>query len=147
MTKRSPFDVVGPAGESPEGPSTRQLRVAEEVRHVLADLFTRTEFRDPDLYGVSVTVTEVRISPDFRHATVFVTRLGRNDIHASLPALKRVSSFLKKRLSQKLRLRTVPDLHFQPDVSMDHAMDVETLLQKPEVQRDLQSGRVSDQED
>lgn len=147
MTQRSPFDLVGPSEENSEGPSTRQLRVAEEVRHVLADLFTRTEFRDPDLYGVSVTVTEVRVSPDFRHATVFVTRLGRDDIHASLPALKRVASFLKKRLSQKLRLRTVPDLHFQPDVSIDHAMEVEQLLQTPEVQRDLKPKQSSDEED
>lgn len=146
MTKRSPFNVVGPSGESSEGPSTRQLRVAEEVRHVLADLFTRTEFRDPDLYGVSITVTEVRIAPDFRHATVFVTRLGRSDVHASLPALKRVAPFLKKRLSQKLRTRTVPELHFQPDISMDHAMEVEHILQTPEVQRDLKPERSSDEE-
>lgn len=147
MTQRSPFDVVGPAVDPEEGPSTRQLRVAEEVRHVLADLFTRTEFRDPELYGVSVTVTEVRVSPDFRHATVFVTRLGRDDIHVVLPALKRVSSFLRRGLSRKLRLRTVPELHFQPDVSLEHAMEVEHLLHTPEVQRDLKSDSTSDPED
>lgn len=147
MTKRSPFDVVGSAGDESAGPSTRQLRVSEQVRHVLADVFTRTEFRDPELYGVTVTVTEVRVSPDFRHATVFVTRLGRDDIHALLPALKRVSSFLRKRLSQSLRLRTVPELHFQPDVSMDHAMEVENLLHTPEVQRDLTSDYSEEQED
>lgn len=137
MKKRPSFDLVGPSGESPVGPSTRQLRVAEEIRHVLADVFTRTEFRDPELYGVTVTVTEVRVSPDLRHATVFVIRLGRDDIEAVLPALKRVAPFLRKRLSGTLRLRTVPELHFQPDISLEHAMEVESILRLPEVQRDL----------
>ncbi|MCT6839366.1 MAG: 30S ribosome-binding factor RbfA [Bifidobacteriales bacterium] len=140
MKKRSSFDLLTPAGENPVGPSTRQLRVAEEVRHVLADVFARTEFRDPELYGVTITVTEVRVSPDFRHATVFVTRLGRDDVEAVLPALKRVAPFLRKRLATALRLRTVPELHFQPDISLEHAMEVETILRSPEVQRDLKAG-------
>ncbi|MUG04228.1 30S ribosome-binding factor RbfA [Bombella sp. ESL0378] len=140
MKKRPSFDLLTPAGENPVGPSTRQLRVAEEVRHVLADVFARTEFRDPELYGVTITVTEVRVSPDFRHATVFVTRLGRDDVEAVLPALKRVAPFLRKRLATALRLRTVPELHFQPDISLEHAMEVETILRSPEVQRDLKAG-------
>lgn len=147
MKTRPSFDLLGPAGESSVGPSTRQLRVAEEVRHVLAELFARTEFRDPELYGVTVTVTEVRVSPDLRHATVFVTRLGRDDIEAVLPALKRVASFLRKRLSSALRLRTVPELHFQPDTSLEHAMEVETILRSPEVQRDLHRDSASDDAD
>lgn len=147
MKTRPSFDLLGPAGESSVGPSTRQLRVAEEVRHVLAELFARTEFRDPELYGVTVTVTEVRISPDLRHATVFVTRLGRDDIEAVLPALKRVASFLRKRLSSTLRLRTVPELHFQPDTSLEHAMEVESILRSPEVQRDLHHDSASDDAD
>lgn len=64
MKKRPSFDLLGPSGESLTGPSTRQLRVAEELRHVLAQVFARTEFRDPEIYGVVVTVTEVRVSPD-----------------------------------------------------------------------------------
>lgn len=147
MKKRPSFDLLGPAGESSVGPSTRQLRVAEEVRHVLAEVFARTEFRDPELYGVTVTVTEVRVSPDLRHATVFVTRLGRDDIEAVLPALKRVASFLRKRLSSALRLRTVPELHFQPDTSLEHAMEVENILRSPEVQRDLHHDPASDDMD
>ncbi len=140
MKKRPSFDLLTPAGENPVGPSTRQLRVAEEVRHVLAEVFARTEFRDPELYGVTITVTEVRVSPDFRHATVFVTRLGRDDVETVLPALKRVAPFLRKRLATALRLRTVPELHFQPDISLEHAMEVETILRSPEVQRDLKAG-------
>ncbi|MCT6855757.1 MAG: ribosome-binding factor A, partial [Bombella apis] len=74
------------------------------------------------------------------HATVFVTRLGRDDVEAVLPALKRVAPFLRKRLATALRLRTVPELHFQPDISLEHAMEVETILRSPEVQRDLKAG-------
>ncbi|GBQ43549.1 MULTISPECIES: 30S ribosome-binding factor RbfA [Komagataeibacter] len=126
------------AGHSASGPSQRQLRVAEEVRRVLAEIFARTEFRDPDLADVRITVTEVRISPDLKHATVFVARLGRSDVAELLPALKRVTPFLRTRLSHALRLRGVPDLHFQPDTALDYAMEVDNMLRQPEVRRDLE---------
>ncbi|MGE0419949.1 MAG: ribosome-binding factor A, partial [Acetobacteraceae bacterium] len=77
------------------GPSQRQLRVAEEIRHVLAAVFARREFRDPDLASAEITVTEVRISPDLKHATVFVARLGRPDVDQLLPAIKRASAYLR----------------------------------------------------
>ncbi len=118
-------------------PSQRQLRVAEEIRHVLAGLFARTEFRDPDLAGIIITVTEVRISPDLKHATVFVTRLGRNDVDKSLPALKRVAPFLRSQIAHEIRLRVAPDLSFQPDTALDYAMHIDALLHQPEVARDL----------
>lgn len=119
------------------GPSQRQLRVSEEVRHVLAELFTRVEFRDPELAGVQITVTEVRISPDLRHATAFIARLGRSDVDALLPALKRATPFLRSELSRSVRLRGVPDLHFQPDTALDYAMEIDALLRSPEVAKDL----------
>ncbi|EHH68979.1 ribosome-binding factor A [Gluconobacter morbifer G707] len=112
--------------------------MAEEVRRALADLFARTEFRDPELLDAHITVTEVRISPDFRHATAFVTRLGRSDVDALLPALKRVAPFLRTSLSKKLRLRTVPEIHFQPDTALDNAMELDEILRSPAVQRDLE---------
>ncbi|GBQ10308.1 30S ribosome-binding factor RbfA [Swaminathania salitolerans] len=127
----------GAAGQDAAGPSQRQLRMSEEVRRVLSDLFARTEFRDPELAGVHVTVTEVRISPDFRHATAFVCRLGRSDIEEILPALKRVAPFLRTGLSKTLRSRIVPEIHFQPDTALEHAMDMDALLRSPEVLRDL----------
>ncbi|AKR48008.1 MULTISPECIES: 30S ribosome-binding factor RbfA [Acetobacter] len=133
--------VAGPAGYlaglAPSGPSQRQLRVGEEVRRVLAEIFARTTFRDPDLADVDLTVTEVRLSPDFRHATVFITRLGRSDVAELLPALKRVAPWLRTQLAHKIRARTVPELHFQPDTALDTAMHMDTLLRSPEVQRDL----------
>jgi ribosome-binding factor A len=120
-----------------KAPSQRQLRVAEEIRHVLAGLFTRTEFRDPELAGIIITVTEVRISPDLKQATVYVTRLGRTDVDKCLPALKRVAPFLRSQIAHEIRLRIAPELTFQPDTAIDYAMHIDELLHKPEVARDL----------
>ncbi|GBQ21197.1 ribosome-binding factor A [Acetobacter estunensis NRIC 0472] len=113
------------------------MRVAEEVRRVLAEVFARADFRDPELAGVSITVTEVRISPDLKHATAFVACLGRTDVESLLPALKRVAPWLRTQLAHTLRLRVAPELHFQPDTALDYAMEVDALLKRPEVQRDL----------
>jgi ribosome-binding factor A len=113
------------------------LRVAEEIRHVLAGVFARGEVRDPELAGVLITVTEVRVSPDLRQATAFVTRLGRSDIAEKLPALRRAASFLRRQLAHALRLRVVPELSFEADTSIDYAMHVNDLLHAPEVARDL----------
>jgi ribosome-binding factor A len=124
-----------PASAKP--PSQRQLRVAEEIRHVLAGVFLRGEIRDPELAGISITVTEVRITPDLKHATAFVTRLGRSDIAEKLPALRRAAPFLRGQVARALKLRYAPDLAFQPDTSIDYAMHVDELLRAPEVARDL----------
>ena len=118
--------------------SQRQLRVGEEIRHVLAQIFARTEFRDPDLAGVLITVTEVRVSPDLKHATAFVTRLGRSDIDEKLPALKRVAAFLRSQIAHEIRLRVAPDISFQPDTALEYAMHIDELLHQPVVARDLE---------
>jgi ribosome-binding factor A len=125
------------AKRSAKAPTQRQLRVAEEVRHVLADVFARGEIRDPDLADVLVTVTEVRIGPDLKRATAFVTRLGRSDIAEKLPALRRAAPFLRGQVAKALRLRIAPDLSFQADTSIDYAMHVDGLLRAPDVARDL----------
>jgi len=118
-------------------PSQRQLRVAEEIRHVLAGIFTRTEFRDPELVGVVITVTEVRMSPDLKHATAFVTRLGRSDVDKVLPALKRVAPFLRSQVGKLVNLRVAPEISFQSDTALEYAMHIDKLLHAPEVARDL----------
>jgi ribosome-binding factor A len=112
--------------------------VAEELRHVLAELFARTEFRDPELTGVAITVTEVRISPDLKHATAFVTRLGRSDVEAVLPALRRAAPFMRVQAAHALRLRSAPEIHFQADTAIDYAMEIDSLLRSPDVKRDLE---------
>ena len=118
-------------------PTQRQLRVAEEIRHVLAAVFARGEVHDPDLAGIVLTVTEVRISPDLRHASVFVARLGRSDVAEKLPALRRAAAFLRREVARSVHLRYAPDLSFQADTSLDYAQHVDALLRRPEVRRDL----------
>jgi ribosome-binding factor A len=120
------------------GPSQRQLRVAEEIRHVLAGMFARRDLHDPELAEAEITVTEVRITPDLMRATVFVARLGRSDIDALLPALRRAQPFLRAQVAHALTLRYAPDLVFQPDHAPDRAMAIERLLHAPEVARDLE---------
>lgn len=119
-------------------PSQRQLRVAEEIRHVLAELFERRDFRDPELAEAQITVTEVRTSPDLKHAIVFISRLGRSDVDVLLPALKRASAFLRGQVAHALRLKFAPELSFQPDHALDYAMKIDRLLHTPEVARDLE---------
>ena len=118
-------------------PSQRQLRVAEEIRHVLAGVFTRREFRDPELAEADITVSEVRLSPDLKHATAFISRLGRTDVDALLPALKRVAPWLRGQVAHALPLRYAPELSFQPDHALDYAMKINRLMQQPAVARDL----------
>ena len=119
------------------GPTQRQLRVAEEIRHVLAGVFARHEVRDPELAGADITVTEVRIGPDLKHATAFVARLGREDIDLLLPALKRAAPFLRAQVAHGVRLKFAPDLTFQADRALVYASKIERLLHTPEVARDL----------
>lgn len=122
-----------------KGPTQRQLRVAEEIRHVLSGVFLRADFRDPELAGEHITVAEVRVSPDLRNATAFVSRLGRTDIEGVLPALRRAAPFLRGQVAAEMRLRVAPMLSFQPDTTLDHAMEIDALLRSPDVARDLDS--------
>ncbi len=120
-----------------KAPTQRQLRVSEEIRHVLSAIFLRGQFRDPEMADARVTVTEVRISPDLKNATAFVARLGRTDIDALLPALKRVAPWLRTQVAHEMRLRIAPAISFQPDTTLDYAMHVDALLRAPAVARDL----------
>ncbi len=122
---------------SAKAPTQRQLRVGEEIRHVLSAVFLRGEFRDPDLAGQQMTVTEVRVSPDLRNATAFVARLGRSDVDALLPGLKRAAVFLRGQVAHEMRLRVAPNLSFQADTTLEHAMHIDQLMRRPEVARDL----------
>jgi ribosome-binding factor A len=119
------------------GPSQRQLRVGEEIRHVLAGVFARGAFRDQDLAQAHITVTEVRMSPDLRHATVFFARLGRADAAALLPALTHAEGFLRGEVAHAMRLKFAPSLHFVPDGSLEYAAGIDALLRSPDVARDL----------
>jgi ribosome-binding factor A len=127
-------------------PSQRQLRVGEEVRHALAMFLERGAIRDPGLEGTPVTVTEVRISPDLRKATVFVMPLGGGDADGVIKALGRAKPFIRRQLARDVRLKYVPDLSFVEDSTFDEVSRIESLLQSPEVSRDLAEDASGDPE-
>ena len=118
-------------------PSQRPLRVGEAVRHALVEVFARGHIRDPDLADVSLTISEVRMSPDLRQATAFVLPLGGGDSAAILKALKRAASYLRGEVARLVDLRYAPELRFITDTSFDTAGRISTTLAQPEVQRDL----------
>jgi ribosome-binding factor A len=118
-------------------PSQRQLRAGELIRHALTDILAREEFSDPDLAGKSITVTEVRVSPDLKHATVFCAPLGGHDMSLTANALNRAAGFLRGRLAQEVDLRFATILRFVPDDSYDEARRIDELLASPRVRRDL----------
>lgn len=118
-------------------PSVRQLRVGEEIRHCLAEIFGRGELHDPAVAGISLTVTEVRISPDLRNATAFVLPFGGGDIDIVLEALGRAAPYLRGRIGKQLRLRFLPNLSFRRDPSFDEATRIDAILRSPDVARDL----------
>ena len=124
-----------PRGTKP--PTQRQLRVGEELRHALANVIERGEFRDPDLQGRPITVTEVRVSPDLRNATVFVVPLGGGEIAPILAGLKRAKAYLRHEIARMVELRAVPDLWFQEDTTFDTATRIDLILNSPEVRRDI----------
>lgn len=131
-------------------PSQRQLRVGEEVRHALADLFRRGDFHDPELASLNVTVTEVRISPDLSNATVFYSTLGGERMEEAQVALKRGAAFLRGQVARMVNLRHAPTLSFEADTSFDYAHRIDSILHSPEVARDLSGhplGRVNGDDD
>jgi len=129
---------------SPQGPSQRQLRVGEVLRHALAQILMRGETRDPDLEGVSVTVTQVIPSGDMRHATAFVEPLGGRNASAVVSALNRHKSFLRGEMGRMITLKFTPELRFVEDRSFGEAEKIETLLKSERVQRDLEAGNEAD---
>ena len=118
-------------------PSQRQLRVGEELRHLLAELLRPGELRDPALREANVTVTEVRLSPDLRNATAFVMPLGGEKADEIMAGLRRSAPFLKARLARMVELRHVPNIAFAFDNAFDSAARISALLASPAVERDL----------
>jgi ribosome-binding factor A len=110
------------------GPSQRQLRVGEGLRHELAELLTRGHLREAALADAQFTVSEVRISADLRHAVVFVTELGGELRPERLAALQRIAPQLRGEVTRRLRLKYAPDLTFKPDRSFAEAAQIEALL-------------------
>lgn len=121
------------------GPSQRQLRVGEEIRHVLAGVMMRGELHDPALDGVSVTISEVRISPDLKNATVFSLPLAGTKVDDVLKGLNRCAPFLRAQVGRAMQLRYAPTLTFVADTSFDEAHRIEEILRSEKVARDLKA--------
>ena len=123
--------------ETPEGRSVRLLRVGEQVRHVLSEILQRGDVHDDTLASHLVSITEVRMSPDLRHAIVFVKPLlGQNEDEV-LKALRTHTAFFQREVAKRLGLKFAPRLQFKPDESFDEAERIERLLSDPKVARDL----------
>lgn len=133
-THSHPRHAAAPA----RGPSQRQLRAGELIRHALVDILREEELEDPALAGVSVTVTEVRMSPDLRHALCFVEPLGGARAAEVTAGLNRVARFLRGRLGHAIDMRFTPDLRFVHDESFDTADKMNRLLADPRVRRDVE---------
>lgn len=120
-----------------QGPSVRLLRVGEQVRHVLSELLQRGDVHDDVLTSHPVSVTEVRMSPDLRHATVFVKSLLGRDEEAVLKALRTNTAFLQREVARRVRMKYAAKLKFLADGSFDEAGHVAALLRNPHVAQDL----------
>jgi ribosome-binding factor A len=123
--------------DGPTGPSQRQLRVGEMLRHALADILRQNDIRDPDLDGVSVTITQVKPSPDMRYATVYCEPLGGGNAKEVIAALNRHKGFLRGEMGHRIATKFTPELRFVEDESFAEALKIDTILRSPEVQRDL----------
>ncbi len=125
-------------------PSQRQLRVGEEIRHALARILMNADFRDPALVGRVITVSEVRLSPDLRAATAFVTPLGGEELDDVVTALKRAAPYLRGLLAREVTLRTVPRLSFEADRSFEEAARINRLLKGGKAAHDLANPEAGD---
>jgi ribosome-binding factor A len=119
------------------GHSQRQLRVGEELRHLLAALLERGDMRDPELRAASITVTAVDVSPDLRNATAFVMPLGGADEGRLLAAMRRAAPWFRARVGEQAGLRYAPEIRFELDRSFDEADRIGALLRRPDVARDI----------
>jgi ribosome-binding factor A len=123
-------------GHAP-GPTQRQLRAGELMRHSLVEILREEPIADPAMDGVSVTITEVRMSPDLRHATVFVEPLGGGHAPEIVEGLNRHAKFLRGRLGRSIDMKFTPALKFLHDESFNEAARMSRLFEDPKVQQDL----------
>ena len=122
---------------SPEGRSVRLLRVGEQVRHILSELLARGEVHDETLSASNIAVTEVRMSPDLRHASVFVKPLLGTEEDAVMKALRSNTAFLQCEVASRISMKYAAKLKFLPDQSFDQVSHIDKLLSDPKVAQDL----------
>ncbi|WP_375397424.1 30S ribosome-binding factor RbfA [uncultured Sphingomonas sp.] len=124
--------------EAPETRSVRLLRVGEQVRHVLSEILQRGDVHDETLARHMVSVTEVRMSPDLRHATAFVKPLLGKDEEAVLKALRTNTAYIQREVAHRVKMKYAAKLKFLADESFDEGSHIDALLRQPDVARDLE---------
>jgi ribosome-binding factor A len=139
------------------GPTQRQLRAGEIIRHALVEILREEDIHDDAMHGVSITVTEVRTSPDLRHATVFVEPLGAglqggvtirpDQVAPAVAALNKHSKFLRGILGKRIELKFTPELRFLHDESFNEAARIDALFMRPDIARDLRAHDDNESED
>ena len=125
-----------PQHQGPKGPSQRQLRIGELIRHKLAEMLSRGEIHDDVLASHVITIPEVRISPDLKLATVYVMPLGGSDLRPVIDALTRNKKYIRAEVAHTLNLRYAPDLRFREDETFEEATRIDRLLDSPHVRQD-----------
>jgi ribosome-binding factor A len=136
--------MVRPRERASAGPSQRQLRVGELVRHALAEMLARAEIHDPVLEAHSLTVPEVCMSADLRLATIYVMPLGGRDQAEVIAALDHHKKFLRGEIARRVNLKFAPEIRFRIDERFDEAERIEKLLRTPQVRRDLEKKSSTD---
>jgi ribosome-binding factor A len=124
--------------EKSTGPTQRQLRVGELIRHALAEMLARGEIYDDVLASHLVTIPEVRMSPDLRLASIYVMPLGGKDVQPVLAALERNKKYIRSEIAHEVNLKFAPDIRFMADESFDEADRIERLLASDKVRKDLE---------
>jgi ribosome-binding factor A len=129
-----------PVNTTPETRSVRLLRVGEQVRHILSEILARGDVHDDTLTANLVSVTEVRMSPDLRHATVFIKPLLGKEEAAVLKALRTNTAYLQREVASRVKMKYAAKLKFLPDDSFDEGSHIDKLLRAPKVAQDLGGG-------
>ena len=133
----TPHKMARSRSDKHTGPSQRQLRVGELIRHALAEMLARGEIYDDVLASHVVTIPEVRLSPDLRLATVYVMPLGGKDLKPVLAALERHKKYIRGEIAHEVNLKFAPDIRFMADETFDEADRIDRLLASDKVRQDL----------
>ena len=128
----------GRGGAGAKGPSQRMLRVGELIRHKVSEMLMRGDIHDDVIAGHSITIPEVRLSPDLKLATVYVMPLGGKDIKPVIVALMKHRKYIRAEVAQTLDLRYAPDLRFREDETFEEATRIDRLLDSPKVKQDTE---------
>lgn len=130
--------------KNPAEPSVRLLRVGEQVRHILSEILARGDVHDETLAKHMVSVTEVRMSPDLRHATVFVKPLLGKDEEVVIKALRTNTAYLQREVAHRVKMKYAAKLKFLADESFDEGSHIDSLLRSPKVSQDLEEGEAGE---